>query len=105
MAAHPITLDPDLQEKLEARASRETRSPEMLLRDAVEQYLQREEDDALNRAFDSYPVITREQYLREGEEAYQHYKQTGLHLTHEEVDAWLEKLERGEDASLPPCHV
>ncbi len=108
MAAHHITLEPDLQEKLEARAVRETRSPEMLLRDAVEQYLQRgEENDLLDSVWDNYEgsAITREQYLREGEAAYQHYRQTGLHLTGDEVKAWLKALARGEDVKLPQCHT
>jgi predicted transcriptional regulator len=34
-----------------------------------------------------------------------HYQRTGLHLTHEEVDAWLVEIEAGNfDAELPECH-
>lgn len=32
------------------------------------------------------------------------YERTGLHLTGEEVDAWLARIEAGEDAPPPPCH-
>jgi hypothetical protein len=37
--------------------------------------------------------------------ALQDYDSTGLHRTGEEVDAWLAKLEAGEEAELPDCHV
>ncbi|MCJ9708027.1 transcriptional regulator [Bordetella hinzii] len=33
--------------------------------------------------------------------AWKEYRRTGLHLTLEEADAWLAKLEAGEDAELP----
>lgn len=34
-----------------------------------------------------------------------HYRRTGLHLGHEEVDAWLAEVEAGNfDAELPACH-
>lgn len=37
--------------------------------------------------------------------SWQHYQQTGLHLTGEEMDVWLAKLEAGEhDAPMPQCH-
>lgn len=32
------------------------------------------------------------------------YQATGLHVTAEEADAWLAKLEAGEDAELPEFH-
>ena len=31
------------------------------------------------------------------------YETTGEHATHEVVDAWLARLEAGEDADPPPC--
>jgi hypothetical protein len=30
---------------------------------------------------------------------------TGLHVTAEEADAWLAKLEAGKRAGIPKCHV
>jgi predicted transcriptional regulator len=30
---------------------------------------------------------------------------TGLHLTAEEADTWLARLELGEDTEPPECHV
>lgn len=37
--------------------------------------------------------------------AWADYQSTGLHLTAEEADAWLAKLESGEHAVVPECHV
>ena len=37
--------------------------------------------------------------------AWEAYQENGLHLTLEEADAWLAKLEAGEDAELPKCHI
>ena len=33
------------------------------------------------------------------------YQRTGLHVTAEEADEWLAKLEADEDAQPPECHV
>jgi predicted transcriptional regulator len=33
--------------------------------------------------------------------AWTHYQTTGLHATAEETDAWLAKLEAGEEAATP----
>jgi predicted transcriptional regulator len=47
----------------------------------------------------------RERYLRDALAAWVDYQTTGLHLTSEEADAWLARLEVGEGATAPECHV
>ncbi|MGD1063453.1 MAG: hypothetical protein ABR860_09345 [Terracidiphilus sp.] len=37
--------------------------------------------------------------------AWNHYRATGLHLTAEEADAWLVKLENGESLEPHACHI
>ena len=37
--------------------------------------------------------------------AWEAYQENGLHLSSEEADAWLAKLEAGEDVEPPKCHV
>lgn len=45
-------------------------------------------------------------FLTEGAQSWEHYKRTGLHVTGEEVDAWLMDLEAGQfDAEPPKCHT
>ena len=41
---------------------------------------------------------------RSAHAAWAEYQATGLHLTAEETDDWLVKLEAGEDADPPECH-
>jgi predicted transcriptional regulator len=47
----------------------------------------------------------RKQFNRDAVEAWEHYQATGLHLTDEELGAWIAKLEAGEDAPFPECHT
>jgi predicted transcriptional regulator len=47
----------------------------------------------------------REQFLRDTLAAWEDYQRTGLHLTNEEIDAWLRRLEAGEVCDPPQCHV
>jgi hypothetical protein len=46
----------------------------------------------------------REEFLRGGQAAWDEYLATGLHATGEDVDAWLARIEAGEDAAPPTCH-
>ena len=46
----------------------------------------------------------REALKQEALRAWEAYQENGLHLTLEEADAWLAKLEAGEGAELPKYH-
>ncbi len=61
------------------------------MREAIAQYLEREEKQ------ESLRVATLK--------AWEDYRATGLHVTAEEADAWLEQLENGDDTEPPKCHV
>lgn len=86
-----LKLDPAIKERVQRLASARRRTPHWILREAVEQYVEREEK--------------REQLRENARAAWAHYQATGLHITAEEADAWLAKLEAGEDTAPPPCHV
>lgn len=86
-----LKLDPDLKNRVQQIATARRRSPHWIMREAVEQYVAREEQ--------------REQLRQDALAAWSHYQSTGLHVTAEEADNWLEKLEAGEDAGAPECHV
>ena len=47
----------------------------------------------------------REALRQEAKAAHDHYMQTGLHLTAEEVNAWIDELEAGNNVALPKCHT
>jgi predicted transcriptional regulator len=59
--------------------------------ETISQYVEREEK--------------REAFRQDGIRAWNEYQATGLHVTLEEADAWLAKLELGQDVEPPECHV
>ena len=86
-----LKLDREVKERVQRIASARRRTPHWILREAVEQYLEREEK--------------REQHRQDALAAWSEYQTTGLHLTAEEADEWLAKLEAGKRAAIPKCHV
>jgi len=85
-----IKLDPAMKDRVATLAAGRRRSAHGLMLEAIGQYVDREEKrEALNR---------------DARAAWEDYQATGLHATGEEVDAWLAKLEAGEDAPPPECH-
>ncbi len=89
-ATTSLKLDPATKERVLRLAETRQRSAHWVMREAVEQYLDREE--------------SREAVRRDAIATWEAYQADGLHATGEEVDAWLAKLEAGEDVSPPECH-
>jgi len=85
-----LKLDATTKERLQRLASTRDRTAHWLMREAIEQYVEREE--------------RRERLREDALAAWENYQATGLHVTAEEADAWLAKLEDGEDAEAPVCH-
>ena len=100
---HALTVHPDQQRALEAIASAQHRSPEELVHDAIEFYLSMQSQQA--ELAGHFPLENEEAELQRAEESWQHYQQTGLHLTQQEVSSWIDRLEKDPDAKLPPCHT
>jgi predicted transcriptional regulator len=86
-----LKLDSKIKKRVQQLASARRRSAHWLMREAIEQYVEREEK--------------REQFRQEALAAWTHYQTTGLHVTAAEADAWLAKLEAGKKAAAPKCHV
>ncbi len=85
-----LKLDQELKERVQRLATARKRSAHWIMREAVEEYVGREEK--------------RERLKQDILAAWAHYQETGLHVTGDEADAWLAKLEAGEDAKAPECH-
>ena len=85
-----IKIDDELESRVEDLARRQQRSTDWILRQALQQYVEREE----NRAA----------FQNDALKAWQDYQATGQHVTHAEADAWLARLEDGDDADLPRWH-
>jgi predicted transcriptional regulator len=89
--ATSLKIDDSLKKRIQHLAGQRRRSPHWIMLEAIRQYVEREEK--------------REAFKEDALCAWQAYHQTGLHLTLEEADDWLAKLEAGEDAEPPKCHV
>lgn len=88
--ATSIKLDDELKNRVQRLAGLRDRSAHWIMREAITQYVDREEK--------------REAFKQDAKRAWDDYRATGLHVTHEEADAWLAKLEAGEDSEPPKCH-
>ena len=86
-----VKLAPEIRERIKRLADARQRSPHWLMREAIEQYIDREEK--------------RETFRQDGIRAWNDYQATGLYVPHEKADAWLAKLEAGQDVEPPECHV
>ena len=86
-----LKLDSELKDRVQRLAAARRRTPHWILREAVEQYVEREEK--------------REQLRQDALAAWAEYQTTGLHVTAKDADAWLAKLEAGKRAVIPKCQV
>ena len=85
-----VKLDPETRARLEQLAQSRRRTPHWMLREAVAQYVEREEK--------------RETLKQETLKAWEEYQTSGLHVTAGEADAWLAQLSDGNDIDPPECH-
>jgi len=86
-----IKIDPEIKERVQRLAKARQRTPHWLMREAILQYVEREEKcEALRQ---------------DAIKAWNEYQATALHLTMEEADAWLARLEAGQDIEPPECHA
>jgi predicted transcriptional regulator len=85
-----LKLDGETKARVQRLAHARRRSAHWLLREAVLQYVDREEAS--------------ERLRQDASAAWAEYQATGQHLTAEEADGWLARLEAGEDAPPPDCH-
>ena len=85
-----MKLDQETKGKIQRLAVARRRSAHWIMREAIEQYIEREEK--------------REEFRLSALAAWNDYQATGLHVTASEADAWLAKLEDGEDVAPPECH-
>jgi predicted transcriptional regulator len=85
-----LKLDAETKARLQRLADARRRSAHWLMREAIEQYVEREE--------------RREKLRQDALTAWDDYEATGRHVTAEEADAWLARLEAGDDAEPPPAH-
>lgn len=86
-----IKIDEETKARLKRLAEARHRTSHWLMREAITQYVDREEK--------------REAFRQDTLKAWEEYRATGLHVTANEADAWLAQLEQGNDIEPPACHL
>lgn len=86
-----IKMDTDTKERVKRLAEARNRSSHWMILEAIRQFVGREEKRELMR--------------QDGLRAWSDYRTNGLHVTHDEADAWMAKLEAGQNVEPPTCHV
>jgi predicted transcriptional regulator len=85
-----LKLDAEIKARLQRLAESRRRSQHWLMREAIEQYVDREE--------------RRERLRHDALAAWAEYQASGQHVSAAEAEAWLAELEAGEDAEPPSPH-
>ena len=86
-----IKIDDDIKARVKRLADARHRTAHWLMREAITQYVEREEK--------------REAFRQDTLKAWEEYRSTGLHVTADEADTWLAELELGKDIEPPECHA
>lgn len=85
-----VKIDPDTRTRIENLAKINHRSIHWIMREAISQYVDREEK--------------REAFRQEAINAWKEHQETGLHATAAEVDAWLASWGTDNELPAPICH-
>lgn len=86
----PVKLDPELKVRLKRLATARHRAPHWLMREAIAQYVDREE--------------RRQALHQDAVAAWAEFEETGLHVSDNEMVAWLETWGTDEELPAPACH-
>jgi predicted transcriptional regulator len=89
-SATSIKLDDDLKGRIQHLAETRRRSSHWIMREAIAQYVDREEK--------------REALRQDTLKAWEEFQTTGLHATADEVDQWLASWGTDNELPAPQCH-
>lgn len=84
-----ITLNEDLKERVQRLAEARRRPVDLLIHEAIEQYVEREDK--------------REDFNQDTLKAWEEYQSTGLHATADEVEKWLTSWGSADEVPAPVC--
>ncbi|MBU2740889.1 ribbon-helix-helix protein, CopG family [Acidithiobacillus thiooxidans] len=85
-----VKLDNDIRDRIRHLADVRHRTTHWIMRQAIEEYVEREEK--------------REAFRQGTLKAWEEYQETGLHVTGDEVIAWLETWGDDNEQTAPACH-
>lgn len=88
--ATSLKIGDALKGRVQQLANQRRRSAHWIMLEAIQQYVEREE--------------ARESFRQEAEASWEAYRQTGRHLTGEEVSEWLNGWGTASEKEIPDCH-
>lgn len=91
LAVRPVAIkiDEDTKARVKRLAEARHRTPHWLMREAIKQYVEREEK--------------REAFRQDTLKAWDEYRTTGLHASAEDVEAWLASWGTEYELPMPAC--
>jgi len=85
-----IKLDDEIKSRIQNIANIKERTPHWLMRKAITDFVEREE--------------AKEAFKQEAISSWIDYKETGKHVTGDELNHWLDSWGTNEANNLPKCH-
>ena len=86
-----VKLDPSDRDRIASLAAMKKRTPHYLMKEAILEYVQREE--------------ARQNFIKAANTSFEHYKETGLHITLDEFSAWVDDVQKNPNAPITACHT
>ena len=86
-----IKLDDADRVRIASLATVKKRTPHYLMKEAILEYVKREE--------------ARQNFIAAAESSFEHYKETGLHISLDEFSNWVDDVQQGPGARVPACHT
>ncbi len=84
-----IKLDDADRDRIATLASAKRRTPHYLMKEAILEYVKKEE--------------ARQHFIKAAEASFEHYKETGLHITLDEFSTWADDVQNHPTAPVPAC--
>ncbi len=85
-----IKLDAVDRDRIANLAYAKKRTPHYVMKEAILAYVKKEE--------------ARHHFIAAAESSFEHYKETGLHVSLDEFSAWVDQVQENPAAALPECH-
>lgn len=86
-----VKLDPADRDRIAILATMKKRTPHYLMKQAILEYVRKEE--------------ARQNFIKAAEISFEHFKETGLHVTLDEFNKWVDEVQQNPDAPAPACHT
>ena len=88
--AKSVKLDTQDLERLNNIAEYKKRKPHYLMKQAIHEYIEREE--------------ARMNFIISAEQSAKHFEETGLHVSLDEFENWANDIENNNETQIPKCH-